>query len=95
MTFLLQIMLYNLAAYMVMMQVKKTEIRKVVRRLIGKCHVGITWCEELYVLLDNLDMLTANDVDLKPMPSNNTKIKSFNVTCPQSSGANGSQWVAI
>ena len=77
-------MLYNLAAYMVMMGVKKTEIRKLVRRLIGKCHVGISWCEELYVLLDNLDMVTANDVDPKPMPSNNTKIKSFNVTCPAS-----------
>ena len=44
---------------------------------------SITWCEELYVLLDNLDMVTANDVDLKPIPSNNTKIMSFNVTCPQ------------
>ena len=35
------------------------------------------------MLLDNLDMVTANDVDLKPIPSNNTKIMSFNVTCPQ------------
>ena len=82
---LLSIMLYNLASFMVMMRVKKTEIRKLIRRLIGKCHISILWCEELYTLLDNIDMLTANDVDLKPLPSNDLRIQSFAVTCPHTS----------
>lgn len=78
---LLSIMVYNLAAFMIMMQVRKHDIRRIVRRLIGKCHISIGCCEELNNLLDNLDMLTANDVDLKPLLSNDTKIQSFTVSC--------------
>ena len=50
-------MLYNLTAFMVMMQVEKTEIRRKVRRLVGKCHVGLAASQEINALLDQINHL--------------------------------------
>ena len=37
----------------------KNEIVKKVRRLIGKCHVSMIWCEEINNLLEDLDVLVS------------------------------------
>ena len=50
-------MLYNLTAFMVMMQVEKTEIRRKVRRLVGKCHIGLAASQEINTLLDQINHL--------------------------------------
>jgi hypothetical protein len=36
-----------------------------VRRLLGKSHVGLIHSQEIYMLLDKLHQLNANDIDLK------------------------------
>jgi hypothetical protein len=36
-----------------------------VRRLLGKSHVGLIHSQEIYLLLDKLHQLNANDIDLK------------------------------
>ena len=38
-------------------KVPKNEITRKVRRLMGKCHVTILYCEEINALLDELDLL--------------------------------------
>ena len=36
-----------------------------VRRLLGKSHIGLIHSQEIYLLLDKLHQLNANDIDLK------------------------------
>merc|ERR1719220_2110560 len=64
---LLSTMLFNLVAFMVMMQMPKTEIKKKVRRLLGKSHIGLIYSQEITMLLDKISHLTANDIDLKQL----------------------------
>jgi hypothetical protein len=66
---LLSTMLFNLVAFMVMMQMKKDEIKRKVRRLLGKSHIGLIYSQEITQLLENLNNLTANDIDLKQLLS--------------------------
>ena len=51
---LLSTMLYNLVAFMVMTGVKKDEIKKKVRRLLGKSHIGLVYSQEVNELLDQI-----------------------------------------
>ena len=52
-------MLYNLTAFMVMMQVEKVEVRRKVRRLVGKCHIGLDASEQINRLLEHVNQLVS------------------------------------
>lgn len=54
---LLGTLLHNLIAFMLMTQVNKEEIRRKVRRLLGKCHVGLRYGQCINEILDQLDLL--------------------------------------
>ena len=56
---LLSTMLYNLTAFMVMMQVEKAEVRRKVRRLVGKCHIGLDASEQINRLLEHVNQLVS------------------------------------
>jgi len=78
---LLSTMLFNLMAFMVMMQMDKTEIKRKVRRLLGKSHIGLIYSQEINLLLEKVGQLTANDIDLKQLPSRQVNRQSFTVHC--------------
>ncbi|XP_046395565.1 MAP kinase-activating death domain protein isoform X5 [Ischnura elegans] len=85
---LLSTMLYNLVAILVMMNVSKQEIKKKVRRLLGKSHIGLVYSQEVNELLDQINNLNGNDIDLKPLGSRQVHRQSFTVHCgTDSSGA--------
>lgn len=54
---LLSTMLYNLTAILVMLNVKKDEIRKKIRRLLGKSHIGLVYSQEVHNLVDQINNL--------------------------------------
>jgi hypothetical protein len=54
---LLSTMLYNLIAELVMLNVKKEEIRRKCRRLLGKSHIGLVYAQEVNQLLDQINNL--------------------------------------
>ncbi len=54
---LLAVMLYNLIAFMIMMRVSKDEIRRKIRRMVGRCHIGLTMSQQVNELLDNISNL--------------------------------------
>ncbi|KXJ17599.1 MAP kinase-activating death domain protein [Exaiptasia diaphana] len=74
---LLSTVLYNLVAFMISMDVDKTAIKKKVRRLIGKSHIGLHHGQPINDLLDNIQNVNGNDVDLKPSGSRQMKKQSF------------------
>ncbi|XP_046673875.1 MAP kinase-activating death domain protein isoform X5 [Homalodisca vitripennis] len=76
---LLSTMLYNLTAIMLMVNVTKMELRRKVRRLLGKSHIGLVYSQEVNVLLDQLENLHGNDIDLKPLGSRQSHRQSFTV----------------
>lgn len=59
---LLSTMLFNLTAELVMLNVNKEEIKRKVRRLLGKSHIGLVYSQEVHSLLDKI----GNLVSLKP-----------------------------
>ncbi|UJR10094.1 hypothetical protein I4U23_014316 [Adineta vaga] len=76
---LLAVMLYNLIAFMILMRVSKEEIRRKVRRILGRCHIGLTMSQQVNELLDNIASLNGNDVDLRPVGSRLLQKQSFTV----------------
>jgi hypothetical protein len=54
---LLAVMLYNLIAFMIMMRVSKDEIRRKIRRMVGRCHIGLTMSQQVNELIDNISNL--------------------------------------
>lgn len=54
---LLSTMLYNLTAILVMLAVNKDEIKRKVRRLLGKSHIGLVYSQEVNNLLDQIHSL--------------------------------------
>uniref|UniRef100_A0A182MA49 MAP kinase-activating death domain protein n=1 Tax=Anopheles culicifacies TaxID=139723 RepID=A0A182MA49_9DIPT len=76
---LLSTMLYNLTAILVMLNVHKLEIKKKVRRLLGKSHIGFIYSQEVNLLLDQINNLHGNDIDLKPLGSRLLHRQSFTV----------------
>lgn len=54
---LLAVMLYNLIAFMVMMRVNKDEIRRKIRRMLGRCHIGLNMSQQVNELIDNVSNL--------------------------------------
>lgn len=69
---LLSTMLYNLTAILVMLNVHKLEIKKKVRRLLGKSHIGFIYSQEVNLLLDQINNLVSKVQDVDP----------HNNTCP-------------
>ena len=78
---LLSTMLYNLVAYMMMMQIDQTDIKRIVRRLLGKSHIGLIYSQEINLVLDKVAQLAANDIDLKQLPSRQVNRQTFTVHC--------------
>ncbi|XP_078333104.1 MAP kinase-activating death domain protein-like isoform X3 [Crassostrea virginica] len=76
---LLAHMLYNITAFMVMMRVHKAEVRKKIRRLLGKSHISLAYSAEVNNLLDQIGNLHGNDIDLRPMQSRFMQKQSFTV----------------
>lgn len=68
---LLAVMLYNLTAFMIMMRVSKDEIRRKIRRMLGRCHIGLTMSQQVNELIDNISNLVRNWV--------REKVKTFPV----------------
>lgn len=54
---LLATMLYNLVAFMIALNVDKDAVKKKVRRLLGKSHIGLLQSQQVNDLLDNLNNL--------------------------------------
>jgi hypothetical protein len=54
---LLAVMLYNLIAFMIMMRVSREEIRRKIRRILGRCHIGLAMSQQVNELLDNISSL--------------------------------------
>ena len=78
---LLSTMLYNLVAYMMMMQIDQMDIKRIVRRLLGKSHIGLIYSQEINLVLDKVAQLAANDIDLKQLPSRQVNRQTFTVHC--------------
>lgn len=63
---LLSTMLYNLTAILVMLNCNKAEVKRKIRRLLGKSHIGLVYSQEVNLLLDQINnlvsryMLTSN-----------------------------------
>ncbi|CAM4856304.1 unnamed protein product [Rotaria socialis] len=76
---LLAVLLYNLIAFMVMMRVSKDEIRRKVRRMLGRCHIGLSMSQQVNELIDNIANLNGNDIDLRPATSRLLQKQSFTV----------------
>ncbi|KAK2153965.1 hypothetical protein LSH36_280g00042 [Paralvinella palmiformis] len=71
--------LYNMTGFMVMVRVSKNEIRRKIRRLLGKSHIGLICSQEINNLLDQINNLHGNDIDLKPIGSRLMQKQSFTV----------------
>lgn len=56
---LLSSMLFNLTAVLVMLNVHKEELKRKVRRLLGKSHIGIVYSQEVHDLLDQITNLVS------------------------------------
>lgn len=56
---LLCTLLHNLTAILVMLNVDKNELKRKVRRLLGKSHIGLIYSHELNQLLDQINNLVS------------------------------------
>ncbi|XP_049326863.1 MAP kinase-activating death domain protein isoform X10 [Astyanax mexicanus] len=74
---LLATLLHNMIAYMLMTKVSKNDIRKKVRRLMGKSHIGLTYSQEINEVLDRLPQLTGRELPIRPSGSRHIKKQTF------------------
>ncbi|XP_043826753.1 MAP kinase-activating death domain protein isoform X10 [Dromiciops gliroides] len=74
---LLATLLNNLISYMLLMKVNKNDIRKKVRRLMGKSHIGLVYGQQINEVLDQLASLNGRDVSLQPSGSRHIKKQTF------------------
>ncbi|TSK19978.1 MAP kinase-activating death domain protein [Bagarius yarrelli] len=74
---LLANLLHNMIAYMLMMKVNKNDIRKKVRRLMGKSHIGLTYSQEINELLDQLGQINGREFQIRPSGSRHIKKQTF------------------
>lgn len=74
---LLSTLLYNMVAFMVMLQVEHHHIKQKIRRLLGKCHIGLVNSAEINQLLEQIESIKGNDIDLKPMASRQQRRQTF------------------
>uniref|UniRef100_H2Z2B8 UDENN domain-containing protein n=1 Tax=Ciona savignyi TaxID=51511 RepID=H2Z2B8_CIOSA len=74
---LLSTMLYNMIGFMLMMGVQYKDIKRKIRRLLGKSHIGLAHSAEINLLLDTIHNLHGVAVDLKPCGSRHIRKQSF------------------
>ncbi|XP_061671183.1 MAP kinase-activating death domain protein isoform X4 [Syngnathoides biaculeatus] len=74
---LLATLLHNMIAYMLMLKVNKNDIRKKVRRLMGKSHIGLTYSQEINELLDKLTQMNGRELSIRPCGSRHIKKQTF------------------
>ncbi|XP_060767672.1 MAP kinase-activating death domain protein isoform X5 [Neoarius graeffei] len=74
---LLANLLHNMIAYMLMMKVNKNDIRKKVRRLMGKSHIGLTYSQEINEVLDRLAQMNGRELPIRPSGSRHIKKQTF------------------
>lgn len=74
---LLATLLHNLISYMLLMKVNKNDIRKKVRRLMGKSHVGLVYSQQINEVLDQLTNLNGRDLSIRSSGSRHMKKQTF------------------
>ncbi|XP_065610964.1 MAP kinase-activating death domain protein isoform X4 [Cyrtonyx montezumae] len=74
---LLATLLHNMIAYMLMVKVNKNDIRKKVRRLMGKSHIGLLHSQQLNDILDKLANLNGRELPVRPSGSRHIKKQTF------------------
>uniref|UniRef100_A0A665WGM7 MAP kinase-activating death domain protein n=1 Tax=Echeneis naucrates TaxID=173247 RepID=A0A665WGM7_ECHNA len=74
---LLATLLHNMIAYMLMMKVNKNDIRKKVRRLMGKSHICLTYSQEINEILDKLANMSGRELSIRPSGSRHIKKQTF------------------
>ncbi|XP_061888979.1 MAP kinase-activating death domain protein isoform X16 [Entelurus aequoreus] len=74
---LLTTLLHNMVAYMLMMKVSKNDIKKKVRRLMGKSHIGLTYSQEINELLDKLTQMNGRELSIRACGSRHIKKQTF------------------
>uniref|UniRef100_A0A671RD04 MAP kinase-activating death domain protein n=1 Tax=Sinocyclocheilus anshuiensis TaxID=1608454 RepID=A0A671RD04_9TELE len=74
---LLATLLHNMIAYMLMLKVDKNDIRKKVRRLMGKSHIGLSHSQEINEVLDRLAHLSGRELLIRPSGSRHIKKQTF------------------
>ncbi|XP_044921865.1 MAP kinase-activating death domain protein isoform X40 [Mustela putorius furo] len=74
---LLATLLHNLISYMLLMKVNKNDIRKKVRRLMGKSHIGLVYSQQINEVLDQLANLNGRDLAIRSSGSRHMKKQTF------------------
>ncbi|XP_037694458.1 MAP kinase-activating death domain protein isoform X24 [Choloepus didactylus] len=74
---LLATLLHNLISYMLLMKVNKNDIRKKVRRLMGKSHIGLMYSQQINEVLDQLANLNGRDLSIRSSGSRHMKKQTF------------------
>ncbi|KAM6160578.1 MAP kinase-activating death domain protein isoform 1-T1 [Erethizon dorsatum] len=74
---LLATLLHNLISYMLLMKVNKNDIRKKVRRLMGKSHIGLVYSQQINEVLDQLANLNGRDLSVRSSGSRHMKKQTF------------------
>ncbi|XP_036115262.1 MAP kinase-activating death domain protein isoform X41 [Molossus molossus] len=74
---LLATLLHNLISYMLLMKVPKNDIRKKVRRLMGKSHIGLVYSQQINEVLDQLTNLNGRDLSIRSSGSRHMKKQTF------------------
>ncbi|XP_066107594.1 MAP kinase-activating death domain protein isoform X29 [Saccopteryx bilineata] len=74
---LLATVLHNLISYMLLMKVNKNDIRKKVRRLMGKSHVGLVYSQQINEVLDQLAHLNGRDLSIRSSGSRHMRKQTF------------------
>ncbi|XP_064423235.1 MAP kinase-activating death domain protein isoform X6 [Latimeria chalumnae] len=74
---LLATLLHNMIIYMLMVKVNKSDIRKKVRRLLGKCHMGLAHSQDINKILDELTQMHGRELAIRPSGSRHIKKQTF------------------
>uniref|UniRef100_A0A8C2WAF7 MAP kinase-activating death domain protein n=1 Tax=Cyclopterus lumpus TaxID=8103 RepID=A0A8C2WAF7_CYCLU len=74
---LLATLLHNMIAFMLMLKLNKNDIKKKVRRLMGKSHIGLSYSQEINELLDKLADLNGRELSIRPSGSRHIKKQTF------------------
>ncbi|XP_044872196.1 MAP kinase-activating death domain protein isoform X22 [Mauremys mutica] len=74
---LLATLLHNMLVYMLMMKVNKNDIKKKVRRLMGKSHIGLVQSQQINELLDRVPNLGVRELSVRPSGSRHIKKQTF------------------
>lgn len=76
---LLSTMLFNLTSILIMLCVGKEEVRRKVRRLLGKSHIGLVYSSEVNHLLDKVVNLVSGWGDLEVINTNQYPLNLSNL----------------